>query len=231
MKLFRINSLWQVIRALLGWPMLLIGCYFAATLIGSVIPVNSGWQETEDGVTLYLHDNGIHTSIILPCMIDGASDICPFPARDLPNRQVPARWQMVGWGDRDFFLNTPTWGDFDMSTAITAVKGSGGTLVHVDHLDNLPNAGLKSVRISRDAHQKILLRILNEATLYAPDGAKLRPIKGYGKNDLFYTGGNYDQTRYSMAYTCNNWVSDVLADAGIRTGYWTPLSFGVMWWH
>jgi Protein of unknown function (DUF2459) len=63
-----------------------------------------------------------------------------------------------------------------------------------------------------------------------------RPLKGYGTGDIFYESGGYERGQrgapsYSIFYTCNNWASDILAKAGIRAGYWTPLSAGVMWSH
>ena len=35
---------------------------------------------------------------------------------------------------------------------------------------------------------------------------------------------------YTAIQTCNQWTSDVLAGAGIRTGWWTPFAGGVMKW-
>ena len=37
-------------------------------------------------------------------------------------------------------------------------------------------------------------------------------------------------SRYTALNTCNQWTSDTLAAAGIRTGWWTPFSGGVMKW-
>ena len=36
--------------------------------------------------------------------------------------------------------------------------------------------------------------------------------------------------RYWIGYTCNQWVADALAEAGVEIGSWTPLSGGVMKW-
>ena len=41
----------------------------------------------------------------------------------------------------------------------------------------------------------------------------------------------YDSTgRYWIGYTCNQWVADALAEAGVEIGSWTPLAGGVMKW-
>ena len=49
---------------------------------------------------------------------------------------------------------------------------------------------------------------------------------GYASYDTFYEA----RGRYTMANTCNQWTSDTLAAAGVRTGRWTPFAGGVMKW-
>ena len=49
---------------------------------------------------------------------------------------------------------------------------------------------------------------------------------GYGPQDVFYDAPG----RYTATNTCNQWTSDMLAAAGIRTGWWTPFAGGVMKW-
>jgi uncharacterized protein (TIGR02117 family) len=206
--------------------MLLIGLYFAAALIGSLLPVNAGWRQSEQGYEIYLHDNGIHTSIILPRQQHLNDLDRAFPAAHLPGQQSPHAYLMFGWGDRDFYLNTPTWGDLDASTAASAVVGSGETLLHVDHLNHLPS-GVKKLRIEHEAYQTILSQIVLTTVPHA--SAPLpTPVKGYSNKDVFYVARGRG---YSILYTCNNWLSDVLKAANIKTSRWTPLPFGVMWWH
>jgi uncharacterized protein (TIGR02117 family) len=197
-----------------------------ATLLGSMKPVNSSWQSSHNGYQLYLHDNGIHLSIIVPRNQDDSDLNSIFPATDLPGDQPPAQYLMFGWGDRDFYLNTPTWSDLRPRHAINAFFGSGKTLLHVDHLDKLPK-GITKITVEHETYQTILSEIVvtTKENASAPTPA---PVKGYGSSDVFYPARGHD---YSAFYTCNNWVSGILAKAGIKTGYWTPLPFGVMWWH
>ena len=49
---------------------------------------------------------------------------------------------------------------------------------------------------------------------------------GYGPQDVFYDAPG----TYTVANTCNQWTSDTLAAAGVRTGWWTPFAGGVMKW-
>jgi uncharacterized protein (TIGR02117 family) len=231
LKLFYINSPWKALRAILGWPILAAGLYFVAALLGGLIPVNGDWTEPAKGTTIYLSDNGIHTSIIIPCAPGEGADTCLFPASDIANTHFQARWQMIGWGDREFYLNTPTWADLNLRTAATAFLGSGKTLVHVDHLDHLPIDGTKALKVNDAELNAILLHIRHSAGIETFASLSSKPIKGYGQNDVFYEANNAGSSSYSMLFTCNNWVSEILASAGVKTGFWTPLPFGVMWWH
>jgi len=52
----------RLLTALLALPAL----YLVAALIGSLVPVNRGWIEPEEGTTVYLADNGIHADLIMP---------------------------------------------------------------------------------------------------------------------------------------------------------------------
>jgi uncharacterized protein (TIGR02117 family) len=229
LKLFRINSVGTLFQAILGWPLLVLGLYFCAALIGSLIPVNADWAEPKDGATLYLHDNGIHTSFIIPCAPDGGATACLFPT-EYAKTHGQTRWQMIGWGDREFYLNTPTWRDLDLGTAATAIMGSGRTLVHVDNLNALPATGIRSVTVDHKTMGRIMDSLYGSVTSDKDTRRRLMPIKGYGHNDLFYEVSQTRIRNYSIVYTCNNWVSEILAKAGVRTGYWTPLPYGVLWW-
>ena len=40
--------------------------YLMAALIGSLVPVNRGWSEPDDGVTIYIANNGLHSDIVMP---------------------------------------------------------------------------------------------------------------------------------------------------------------------
>ena len=52
-------------------PAAIPGLYLLAALIGSLVPVNRGWSEPDQGTTIYLADNGVHADLILPVMAQG----------------------------------------------------------------------------------------------------------------------------------------------------------------
>ena len=206
--------------------LLLVAVYCAAAIIGSSLPRNAGWQQPDDGVTIYVVTNGVHTGLILPASAAGEDLSLIFRPTDLANPQDAGNWLLFGWGDREFYLNTPQWSDIRIGTAVAALLGSGQTLLHVDHLQNPTTVDdPRPVRLTPAAYRRLVKAITGTLALGA-DG-RPRAIAGYGELDIFYEA----RGRYSALNTCNVWTSDRLNAAGVRTGRWTPISGGVMWWH
>jgi hypothetical protein len=94
----------------LRWParfaiaILAVGLYLFAALIGGLIPVNSGWQEPEQGVTIYIANNGVHADLVLPARAQGStggrwcqdriSGMCPpMPVDRLRRRSNESIWR------------------------------------------------------------------------------------------------------------------------------------------
>lgn len=202
-----------------------IAIYVLVGIGGSLIPANNGWQEPERGITLYVHDNGIHTGLVLPrrnAVADWSDLVRP---EHLTDPRYASDHLLFGWGDRVFYLETPTWGDLSPGTALTALIGSEGALIHVDHVRAPePADNLRPIRVTPEQYRRIADDIRVQFTLDS-DGAS-QPVRGYGGNDVFYEA----EGRYSALQTCNEWTGSILRDAGVRVGAWTPFNFGVMRW-
>ena len=210
----------------LGLGLLALSLLFlGAALIGSYWPRNPDWKEPAEGVTLYLADNGVHTAIVVPAAAIGIDWSMTFRPSDLPSSDGAGNWLVIGWGDRDFFLNTPTWAEVRPKTLLTAAIGSGGALIHIDHIDApVQDANMRPFTVSKTEYQKLSETILN--TLIRDADGHPTALPGYGSRDVFYPA----KGRYSLLHTCNSWTADTLATAGIRAPLWTPFAGGVMHW-
>ena len=198
-----------------------VGLYFAAAGVLSHVPVNAGWREPADGVTIYLASNGVHTGIVVPVTAAGIDWRGRVRPSHLPNPASAGPWLLFGWGDRDFYLNTPTWADVRPGTALAALIGSGQTLVHVDHFDDFyADADMRPLRVTTEEYARLARFIENS---FAESGDV---IPGYGPGDVFYTG----RGRYSALRTCNVWTGNALKAAGVRTAVWSPFPGGIMRW-
>ena len=206
--------------------LLIVAGYCGAAVIGSALPRNAAWQAAERGITVYVVTNGVHTGLILPASAAGEDLSLIFRPTDLPDPQDAGNWLLFGWGDREFYLNTPAWSDVRIGTAVAALMGSGQTLLHVDHLQS-PSAvnDPRPVMLTPTAYRN-LVKAITATLAFGPD-RKPRAIAGYDRLDVYYEA----RGRYSAFTTCNVWTSDMLTAAEVRTGWWTPFSGGVMWWH
>jgi uncharacterized protein (TIGR02117 family) len=207
---------------------LVVALWLLAALLGGLIPRNGDWQEAAsdraDTTTVWLVSNGWHTGIIIPVAAGGDDLSLTFRPTDLPDPDDAGDYLVFGWGDKDFYLNTPTWAELRPSTAVIAMIGSGGSLLHVDHLDHPAElADPRPIRLSRSEVARLVAAIRSTLVLDQDGRAIARP--GYGRRDVFYTA----RGRYSLLYPCNAWTGDMLAAAGIKVGRWTPLSPALMW--
>lgn len=203
---------------LLGWAMFLL-----AGWAGSAIPRNSGWTEPDEGIEIMVETNGVHTAIVMPAVTAIKDWHTEFPLADIARPDRPYTHVSVSWGEREVFLNTPTWWDLRPTTVLRILGFGGDGLLHVAHYVR-PAAyeDSRAIRLTEDQYRRLVATI--EKQWHSNRGAEFYP--GYDDYDVFYdTGG-----RYTFSRTCNQWTSDVLASAGVKTGWWTPFSGGVMKW-
>ena len=210
-------------RRILGWSALAIGLFFLAGWVGSSIARNGGWQETPGGIEIMLETNGVHTAIVMPLNTPQKDWRQDFPASDLAAPGRPYTHVSVSWGEREVFLETPTWWDLSPITVLRIIGIGGDGLIHAAHyVRPAPDPTIRPLRISRAEYAALIDRI--EAVLPPHEGRRRHP--GYGDYDVFYDAPG----RYTPRNTCNQWTSDTLAAVGIRTGLWTPFAGGVMKW-
>lgn len=213
----------RIVAGIVAIPLL----YLLAALVLGVIPANVAFHQPPRGITIFVRSNGIHTWIVMP-KVNEEMDWRPYasPAHLRDSRWGAADHVAIGYGNREFYLNTPNWADLSPRTAALALFGSGPTLLHVEHVDR-PRAEpwQRPIRITAAQYRRLAGFIQRRFRL-DPAG---RPIpvlgRGYNDNDMFYeaNGG------YSFVLTCNEWTGRALRRAGIRTGLWTPFEQSIMW--
>lgn len=224
----------RVIR-LLGWTLgsligavaLLIAGFFLAAWAGSSIPRNGGWSETETGIPIMVESNGVHTGIVMPIAtpVKDWRETFPSTAEPMKSGMRPTHIS-VGWGDREVYRTVATWGDLKPATALRIATRGGPAVMRV----------ATYYRPSEDTnHRWLILREQEYARLVARIEAGL-PTIANPEDRISLTSFDprariYDSTgRYTPFYTCNQWVADALAAAGVEMGQWTPLAGGVMKW-
>jgi uncharacterized protein (TIGR02117 family) len=222
----RRRALVWALRIVAGIVALPLAFFLAAFILGAV-PANVAWREPAEGITIYVRSNGVHTWIVMP-KVNAEMDWRPYaqPAHLADPRWGAADHVAIGYGNREFYLNSPTWGDLSVRTAALALFGSGPTLLHVEHVHApRPEPMQRPIRITAEQYRRLTGYIQRRFRL--DESGRPLPIlgRGYGPSDMFYeaNGG------YSLVFTCNEWTGRALRHAGIRMGLWTPFEQSVMW--
>ncbi len=124
-----------------------------------------------------------------------------------------------GWGDKETYLNTPTWDDLKLSTALKALFLNTPSLLHVAYYKDINYYQTKELALTQkqfDSLEQILKREFSKVPHYE--------AKGFGRDDAFYSSNRV----YNAIKTCNSWSGDRLREANIGMSYWTPFSFNVV---
>jgi len=212
----------RALGAILAGIVLAIVLFALAGWIGSSIPRNGDWQEPADGVVIMVGTNGVHTELVLPLVTPEKDWSADFPPSDLPVPRTDATHIAISWGEREVFLNTPTWWDLSPMTVLRVIGVGGEGLLHVAYyVRPAPSSDNRPLTLTREEYRRLVASI--ERSM--PQAERVR-YDGYGPHDVFYDAPG----EYTASNTCNQWASDQLAAAGVQTGWWTPFTGGVMKW-
>jgi uncharacterized protein (TIGR02117 family) len=213
----------RVFAALAALPVL----YLLAALVLGAIPANGRWEEPREGVRIFVRTNGVHTWLVVP-KVTPEMDWRPFaPGAHLKDpRWGAGNYVALGYGNRTFYLETPTWGDLTMKNVFLAAFGQGRSLVHADHTDNpQPDDYQRPLTITHEQYKRLSDHIA-KSFQRGPDGRTLPVLgRGYTSSDMFYEAVG----PYNAFYTCNSWTGEALRAAGVKTGLWTPFSQSLTW--
>jgi uncharacterized protein (TIGR02117 family) len=209
----------RFLTAVLALPAL----YLLAALIGSLVPVNRGWEEPAQGITIYLADNGVHADIIMPVSVQGLDWSPLVPKSDFAAADPNARWIAFGSGERRVYLDTPTWWDLTPRTAWSALTG-GKRVMHAEYVPS-PSYAVREVRLRPEEYRRLWAAIRADFELDVRGRPQHIAHPGYGPSDAFYRAAG----KASAVYTCNNWAARQLRLAGVKTSLWPPFVQGLVW--
>lgn len=182
--------------------------------------------ETNRAVTIFILSNGIHTDIVVPVKspeIDWNRKVS-FEAAE--NHDTTMRYLAFGWGNKAFYLETPTWADLKFKTAFDAVFGFGSPAVHTTFYKTMEE-GVDCIRLNLSKMQyQSLIRYIENSFEKDLSGKYIKiRTSGYGFNDAFYDAKGH----YNLFYTCNTWTNNALKVCGQKACFWTPFAQGIFY--
>ena len=206
----------RTVLGLLAIPAL----YLFAALVGGLATVNRGWTEPDQGITIYLADNGVHADLVLPVEAGGLDWRDVLTSADVIRPPDGARWLAFGAGERAVYLETPTWADLRAQTALRALT-RGERIMHVEWVAD-PAYSARQIRLRPEEYRRLWASIRAE---FRDGRAQKIAHKGYGQADAFYLGIG----KTNAFNTCNNWVASRLRLAGVKAPLWSPFTTGLTW--
>jgi hypothetical protein len=184
----------KTILSLLG----LILLYGLAALVLPLISVNSKTEQPEE-ITIYILSNGVHTDIVCPIEseIINWTEIAAF--ENTVSKRTDFKHVAFGWGDKGFYLETPTWADLK------------------------EGEDCKKIIISKENY-RLLVEYIKKSFDYENGKTMFIPTDMvYGKNDAFYDA----QRSYNLFFTCNTWANSALKHANQKAAFWTATDKGI----
>ncbi len=203
-----------------------VAIYLLSAFVLSRISVDKETASTED-VSIYILTNGVHTDLVMPVkspQIDWSNDI---KFQNTVSKDSLMQYVAMGWGDKGFYLETPTWADLKFSTAFKAAFSLSTSAIHATFYKNMREGETcKRISISKEQYSRLINYIKNSfKTTSGGDFMYIPTNANYGNDDAFYeaTGS------YNLFHTCNTWANNGLKACGQKASLWTPFDTGIFY--
>ncbi|MDO4433591.1 MAG: TIGR02117 family protein [Alysiella sp.] len=181
-------------------------------------------------IPIFIISNGVHTDIAMPMsnQVFNWHHIINPKDTQMGQEQTP-KYVAIGWGDRGFYLDTPTWADLKFSTAFYAITGLNQTALHISYYfqEIGTNENIAKIMVSPDEYQKLVHAILPSFKLSEKGTVQAIPNAHYANHDAFYEANGH----YHLAQTCNTWTNSRLKMSGLPAVKWTPFAKPLIEFH
>ncbi|MEJ8823441.1 TIGR02117 family protein [Variovorax humicola] len=203
-------------------PVLAAAVYVAIASALMFWPANAKPPAEHRVIDAWVLSNGVHTDLVFPLRGHGTDWSQLFKPADFRALPPDADYIAIGWGDREFYLNTPRWADLTVSRALGALAGIHDSVLHVTYLRR---AEFETVARRMPLSQRQYDVLVNHVRATLRQGRAV-PVTGvhYTDSDAFYEA----EGRYNLIDTCNTWTGRGLREAGITVSRWTPFDFTVV---
>jgi len=207
---------------------IIVGIIVVYALLGYLIPfieVSAKENGEKKEIPIYIYTNGVHTDIVMPVKNDIVDWSSKIPFSNTKSKETDYNYVGIGWGDKGFYLDTPTWADLKLSTALKAAFWLSESAMHCTYYKTMTEAeDCKKIMISKNQYKELVKFVDAKFDRDHNGNYILIPTNAvYGNNDAFYDA----QGRYSFLNTCNTWSNNALKSAGQRAALWTPTDYGI----
>jgi uncharacterized protein (TIGR02117 family) len=214
-----------VLRIVLGFVAFIL-LYLLSAFLFSIWAVKKE-AATSNDVAIYILTNGDHTDIVVPAKNDITDWNREISYKNTVSGDTTGKYLAIGWGDKGFYLSTPTWADLKFSTAFKAAFALSTSAIHATYYQTMPESNdCKKIMISYEQYKRLIAFV--DSSFKRDAEGKVINIKtnaNYDKNDAFYEA----KRKYNMFYTCNTWANNALKSCGQTACVWTPFDRGIFY--
>ena len=185
--------------------------FFIASLL-TFFPTKPNSTKAPKSKTIYLLYSQMHSDIVFNVQDINLTDLKEFNSKK-------RGYLAFGWGDKETYLNTPTWDDLKISTALKALFINTPSIMHVQYYKDIHiYQDIKTIRLTKEQFRRVINHI------YASFKSPKKIYRGYGEDDYFYSS----ERDYNLFNTCNSWTGEMLREANVSMSIWTPLSQNII---
>lgn len=204
----------------------LVAFYLLCAYLLPFIEIPAEKTQEPKNVEAYILTNGVHTDLVFPVKSSEIDWSKKFLFQNTVSKDSTLRYIALGWGDKGFYLDTPTWADLKFSTAFKAAFWLGESAVHATFYKDIKIGNdCKKLAMTSSQYQKLIKYIDN--SLDKDTDGKYINIKTnavYSENDAFYEA----KGSYSFLHTCNTWTNNGLKVSGQKAAFWTASDKGIL---
>ncbi|WP_454046510.1 TIGR02117 family protein [Chryseobacterium sp. Marseille-Q8038] len=220
-----VKSILMYLLKVIGIILGIVIIYVILGLLIPYIPVSAKDDGQKKEIPIYIYTNGVHTDIVMPVKNDLQDWSQKISFANTKSKKTDYQYIGIGWGDKGFYLDTPTWADLKFSTAVKAAFWLSDSAMHCTYYNTMKEGDdCKMIMISRSQYQNLVKFVEDKFDRDQNGNFMLIPTNAvYSDNDAFYDA----KGTYSFLYTCNTWSNNALKAAGQKAALWTPSDFGI----
>lgn len=220
------NKIFRYVMLFILVLLFLILLYFVSAWSLSRIEVK-GEPFTSQDISIYLLTNGVHADLVVPVKTPYKDWSTNVRFEHTLQKDSTMDYLALGWGDKVFYIHTPTWADLKLKTAFTSILGLHSAAIHTTFYSSMTERD-DCIRIGLTSDQYNRLIDFIENSFVQDEHQRFIPIQPsvhYGNNDTFYEAHG----RYHLFYTSNTWTNDGLKACGQMACLWTPFDKGIFY--
>lgn len=199
--------------------------YLGSAYVLSRIAVNKH-ASSKKNIAIYILSNGVHTDIVTPIKNNYIDWSKTIHFNYTKSKDTTMQYLAFGWGDKGFYLETPTWSDLTFNVAFKAAFYLGSSAMHTTFYKTMhEDEECKKIDISNEEYEKLVAYIQQSFQTDSTGNYIYIPASTYGNDDAFYEA----KEKYGLFYTCNTWANNALKACDQKACLWTPFQSGIFY--